>query len=57
MGEKGEIYLFANPAVSGRNENTALQLTTLKSDLRLLNERSLDHYVFEYRKYIYMYLL
>lgn len=57
MDVKGEIYLFANPAVSGKSEHTALQLTTLKSDLRLLNKRSLDHYIFEHRKNIYMYLL
>lgn len=57
MGVKGEMYLCTNPAVSGRSEHTALQLTTLKSDLRLLNKRSLDSYIFEQGKYVYMYLL
>lgn len=57
MGVKGEMYLCTNPAVNGRSEHTALQLTTLKSDLRLLNKRSLDSYIFEQGKYVYMYLL
>ena len=57
MHVKGVLYLCTNPAVSDRSEHTALQLTALKSDLRLLNKRSLDNYVFEHRKYMYTYLL